>query len=425
MLLLAVVLVAVNLAATLLLAREGSAFDRRIRIQGDLGRLVALVTTLEEVDDASAQSILRESSTGFTRFALSRGPLSPPGAPEDPPVAQVISDALAGREVRALTGGGQAGDARTALTMVSVRLQGGIHAGEWLTSLVYPLPSGTAWQWKFGFFMPLVMTLGAALVVGGLSIRRMTQPLRDLARAARAAGRGDRRATVPEAGAREIREAASAFNDMQRRIEDHDRQRMRLLAALGHDLRTPITSLRIRTEMLEDAALRDPMIATLEEMTVMADDLLHFGAGAQTGEALQETALRALLARLCARPGATLAAGAEIRMAVRPVSLARALSNLIDNALRYGGQARVSLIRDGAEVVFRVEDAGPGIPEARLGDVVEPFVRGEESRSAETGGTGLGLAITRNIALAHGGALRLQNLPQGGLCAELRLPAGA
>jgi hypothetical protein len=121
----------------------------------------------------------------------------------------------------------------------------------------------------------------------------------------------------------------------------------------------------------------------------------------------------------------TLAAGAEIRMAVRPVSLARALSNLIDNALRYGGRARVSLIRDGAEVVFRVEDAGPGIPEARLGDVVEPFVRGEESRSAETGGTGLGLAITRNIALAHGGALRLQNLPQGGLCAELRLPAGA
>ncbi len=238
-------------------------------------------------------------------------------------------------------------------------------------------------------------------------------------------GRGDRRATVPEAGAREIREAASAFNDMQRRIEDHDRQRMRLLAALGHDLRTPITSLRIRTEMLEDAALRDPMIATLEEMTVMADDLLHFGAGAQTGEAPQETALRALLVRLCARLGATLAAGAEIRMAVRPVSLARALSNLIDNALRYGGQARVSLIRDGAEVVFRIEDAGPGIPEARLGDVVEPFVRGEESRSAETGGTGLGLAITRNIALAHGGALRLQNLPQGGLCAELRLPAGA
>ncbi len=157
--------------------------------------------------------------------------------------------------------------------------------------------------------------------------------------------RGDRDARVPEDGPREMRAAAAAFNDMQARIARFDAERMRTLAAVGHDLRTPLTSLRIRAEMLDEADAA-PMIRTLDEMTVMADGLVAYARGVAEAEPVQDVDLAALLARLCEDRGAPLAVDAPAIVRGRPVALGRAIGNLIDNALRYGGAARVRLSRD-------------------------------------------------------------------------------
>jgi signal transduction histidine kinase len=243
-----------------------------------------------------------------------------------------------------------------------------------------------------------------------------------LAEAAAAAGQGDRTIRLPEEGPRELRTAAAAFNDMQARIARFDAERMRTLAAVGHDLRTPITSLRIRAEMLDDDDLREPMVRTLDEMTVMADGLVAYAKGSRDTEDTQRMDLAPFLRRLCEERGAAFVAGAEVAVVGRPVALGRAIGNLIENALRYGQSATVRLDRDEREAILLVEDKGPGIPPERLEAVFEPFVRGEDSRSQETGGAGLGLSIARNIVLAHGGAIRLENAAEGGLRVSVRLP---
>ncbi len=227
---------------------------------------------------------------------------------------------------------------------------------------------------------------------------------------------------LPEEGPRELRAAASAFNDMQARIARFDAERMRTLAALGHDLRTPLTSLRIRAEMLDEDALSDGMVRTLDEMTVMADGLVAFAKGSRDAEEPQAIDLAPYLGRLCQERGATFEAQSEAVVQGRPVALGRALGNLINNAIRYGGAATVRLSRDGAQAVIAVEDRGPGITPERLEAVFEPFVRGEDSRSQETGGAGLGLSIARNIIAVHGSTIQLQNRAEGGLRAVVYFP---
>ena len=211
------------------------------------------------------------------------------------------------------------------------------------------------------FLIVLGLSLASVLGVALLYVRRLTRPLGDLAEAARAAGRGDRTARVAEDGPREMRDAAAAFNDMQGRIARFDAERMRTLAAVGHDLRTPITSLRIRAELLDEADAA-PMIRTLDEMTVMANGLVAYARGAGEAEAIESIDLALLLARLCEERGAGLKAEAAIAVMARPVALGRAIGNLIDNAVRYGGAARVRLSRDAGEAVIAIEDDGPGIP---------------------------------------------------------------
>lgn len=262
----------------------------------------------------------------------------------------------------------------------------------------------------------------AVLGVALFYVRRLTRPLGELANAARAAGRGDRSARVAEDGPREMRDAATAFNDMQGRIARFDAERMRTLAAVGHDMRTPITSLRIRAELL-DAADAAPMVRTLDEMTVMANGLVAYARGAGEAEAVEHFDLARLLARLCEERGADLKAEAAVAVMARPVALERAVGNLIDNAIRYGGGCRVRLSRDFDAAIITVEDDGPGIPPERLADMFEPFVRGDDSRSVETGGAGLGLSIARAIVTAHGGVIVLENRAEHGLRATIRLPS--
>lgn len=425
-LLLTAALLGGNLIAAILFAREGTSFDRAIRLQGDAHRLAALVEMLETSDPETARMLPAHSSTGFTRFSVDPAPLALVGTQRLPVHESDLAIELPYREIQ-IREGAHSGDtgARDPLLLVSVRLDQGVEAGNWLNALAYPLPSHRAWKWKIGFFAPLIASLIGTLAVGLLFIRRMTQPLRALAEAARVAGQGNRRARVTECGAIEFRNAAFAFNDMQRRIGEFEVERLRMLAALGHDLRTPITSLRIRAELLDDDTQREEMVRVLDEMAVMTEDLLHAAAAGASREPVQDGDLDALLAQLCAERGLSYSGAPGMELGLRPVAMRRAIGNLLDNAQRYAGGARVRLRRGPAAALIWIEDDGPGIEEDILRRVTEPFVRGEASRSSESGGVGLGLSIAQDIIRSHGGVLVLSNRNPHGLRAEIRLPLDA
>jgi signal transduction histidine kinase len=277
--------------------------------------------------------------------------------------------------------------------------------------------------------LTLVVLLGTVLVLSLVAVRWLTGPLSALATAAEELGKDIDRPPLPESGPLEVRRAARAFNTMQQRLSRFIADRTRILTAMSHDLKTPITRLRLRSEMLEDEALRGKIAKDLDEMQSMVTQTLDYLRHASSGEAVQPVDLGALIESLQADYRDT---GSEVEIegratlpyAGRPLALRRCLANLLDNAIRYGRRAVVR-VEDGAkEVTIRVLDEGPGIPDAELEQAFEPFFRGEASRSRETGGTGLGLGIARNIARAHGGELVLRNRPSGGLEAILSLPRG-
>lgn len=276
-------------------------------------------------------------------------------------------------------------------------------------------------------FMTLGLMLLTVFVLVWLIARMAIRPLTELARAADTLAVDLKRPPLPEAGPLEVRTAVRAFNAMQQRISTGIEERERFLAAVSHDLKTPVTRLRLRSEMLADPRLRERFARDLDEMQGMLDSALDFLHGRAADEAVQPLDLTALLESLVddyAEIGerVPLSAPESLRIQGRPQALRRALGNLVDNALKYGGQASVGveLARDGC--LIHVDDAGPGLPAEELARVFEPFYRLESSRSRETGGVGLGLAIVRQIARDHGGEVHLENRPAGGLRAVLWLP---
>jgi signal transduction histidine kinase len=235
---------------------------------------------------------------------------------------------------------------------------------------------------------------------------------------------------VPEDGPREVRELAVAFNGLRKRLGDLVTRRTRSLAAVSHDLRTPLTRLRLRLADVPSAELQRAMAADIDEMEQMIQATLSYLKGDETSEPKRPIDLVALVETLVdgARDqgrDAKLSAPAHLVVEARLVGLKRALGNLVGNALRFGTTVAVSVeARDGSAIVF-IDDNGPGIPADKLDAVLEPFVRLEESRNTETGGVGLGLTIASSIVEANGGSLRLSNRSEGGLRAEVRLPLSA
>lgn len=272
--------------------------------------------------------------------------------------------------------------------------------------------------------------IGFALSVGILAavIARMTmRPLKQLAQAATELGNNIERAPLPEQGATEIRQAAAAFNAMQLRIRHHIRQRSHILAAITHDLQTPLTRLRLRLEKVEDTELREKLISDLSAMQTMVREGLDLARSLDSTEAPQRLDLDSLIDSAAADAsdaGQPVSATAHTTASLmaRPVALRRCMTNLIDNAVKYGGLTKISAEREGRFAVIRIRDEGTGIPEAELEKVFDPFYRLEASRSRDTGGTGLGLTIARNIVEQHGGTLSLRNHPAGGLEVVLTLP---
>jgi signal transduction histidine kinase len=297
--------------------------------------------------------------------------------------------------------------------------------GRWLNARSVPTAPVPALARPYVAMLAILAVLLVAAV--SLGTRRATRPLAGLAEAAERLGRGEPVAPLPETGPEEVRRAVAAFNRMQERLSRFIADRTRLLAALGHDLRTPITSLRLRAELLDDEEAKQRIVETLDEMQRMVESTLAFAREEAQAEPVRETDLAALVEGTVEDLSelgldVRLVASEPVVARIRSAAVRRALRNLIENAVRYGKRARVGLVREGEEAVVRVDDDGPGIPVDKLEEVFEPFVRLDPSRSTETGGVGLGLAIARGIARAHGGEVSLLNRPEGGLRACLRLP---
>lgn len=276
----------------------------------------------------------------------------------------------------------------------------------------------------------LAIAVMAAIVglVAALAVRRLTTPLATLSAAAARIGKDVHAAPLSETGTIEVRQAARALNDMQSRLQLMIEGRTNMLAAISHDLRTELQLLRLRVEHLEPPDEREKLLGTIAGMEAMLAVTLAFARDEATTEPRRLTDIGALAGSIVddmADAGLAVildTPSAQVIAECQPTALRRALRNLIDNAIKYGKRAKVTLRSNAESVVITVDDEGPGIPDAELGRVLQPFYRLETSRSRETGGIGLGLAITASIAEAHGGELTLANLPTGGLNAMLTLP---
>jgi len=311
-------------------------------------------------------------------------------------------------------------------SVVPVRVAVALRDGTWLNfefTVIESLPLASP---RF-----LALTALSILAVFGLSVvalRRVTRPLDSLTRAAEALGRSGRTEALEETGASEVRRAARAFNEMQTRIRHLIEDRMQMVAAISHDLRTPITRLRLRAEFIEDPDQREKMLRDLDEMETMIKSTLALAREDANPEARNRIDLVSLL-QDCVEgmKAVTLeidpALGQQKALVeAQPIALKRAIGNLIENAVVYGRSARLRLTRSADAYQVIIEDEGPGIPEVELERVFRPFYRVEQSRNRESGGAGLGLAIARSVLRAQGGDIALENRKEGGLRAIITLP---
>ena len=296
--------------------------------------------------------------------------------------------------------------------------------GRWLHARQQPL---AAYQWwrLLRFSLPTSTLPVLAIVL--IFIYRTLRPIKALAEAAERVSRGERIEPLPIVGPSEAREVSAAFNLMQDKLTRFIDDRTRLLAAISHDFRTPITSLRLRAELVDDPQQRAAMTRTLDEMRVMVEQTLNFAQDDAAIEGTREVDLQAVLQEVVAEHhglgrDAALAPGPPMPYRARSVSLKRAVGNLVDNAVRHGGFARVRVLRQDTGIRIEIDDGGPGLAVDARDRVFEPFFQLDPARNHHGGGVGLGLSIARSCVRAHGGDVKLANLPGRGLRATINLP---
>jgi signal transduction histidine kinase len=291
-----------------------------------------------------------------------------------------------------------------------------------ITTFLRPSPP----SWPIQVIVAGAVALVTASLAAAVISRRIGRPLTRLAESAAEAARGGAAMRVPEEGPHDVRRAARAFNAMTDQVTRTMESQRQLLSAVGHDLRTPITAMRINTEFVEDAEIRQRLEANLEELQDLTEAVLSAARGVGWGQ-MRKIDLAALVESLCTdldEMGEPVSweAHAPAPYSCRSNEIRRALRNLIQNAIAYGKRARVSICDTALSYEIVVDDDGPGIPDKDCARVFEPFVRLEASRSAETGGSGLGLTLVKAIAEGHGGTVSLQNRSEGGLRVRLNLP---
>ncbi len=427
-------IVASALLTAALADREGRRTFAQVRAAHTADRVEQLVTALEAVPPEVRPTLAATLGRGMTaQFATQKA--------QDQEVDAELTSALtdefeADRPIVATVGTPadcvtQSADSATADTtdarscrLISLSLRDGTPLRLILRpqpEFSWSRPHSSRWM-LYAIFFPVCLALLAYVVA-----RMATRPLEDLAKAAARLGGDINRPPLVERGPVEVRDAAAAFNAMQARIRRYVEERSEMLAAIAHDLQTPLTRLRLRLEKVSDTELRDKLVDDMASMQSMIREGLDLATSVDAGGLMQLVDIDSLLSSVCADAAdaghnVTLTGQTRASIPAIPGALQRCLNNLIDNALKYGGYARVTAGREDRNIVIRVADGGPGIPEAQMERVFDPFYRLETSRSRESGGTGLGLTIARNIAHKHGGTLTLRNIPGGGLECLLALP---
>nr|BFD40531.1 HAMP domain-containing sensor histidine kinase [Pseudomonas sp. FFPRI_1] len=289
-----------------------------------------------------------------------------------------------------------------------------------------PYPRRPPRPWFGGPLVPLTFQFISLIIAAWYGAKLLSRPIQRLSDAAERLSEDLDSPPLEEVGPREARQAASTFNRMQKRIREQVQQRGRMLGAVSHDLRTPLSRLKLRLEQIEDSKLQGQMRQDLDDMIKMLDATLSYLHEQRTSEAEQWMDVQALAESLCENAqdqGADVQAqGHCAPLLVQPMALQSCLNNLLDNALRYAGQATLALEDHREHLLIRVIDHGPGIAADKREAVFEPFFRLEGSRNRNSGGVGLGMTIAREAAVRMGGQLRLEETPGGGLTAVLHLP---
>ena len=299
------------------------------------------------------------------------------------------------------------------VTAVSLRM----NDGSWLNFLTPTF--GVMPFWSSSIFLPTLGATLAVILISVFAVWRATAPLALFSRAAERLGRDVNAPAMAEKGPGEVRRAARSFNEMQGRLQSFVEDRTQMLAAISHDLRTPITRMKLRAEFVDDDEQRAKMLGDLDEMEAMIAATLSFARDDAANEERAQLDLAELLRTLCD----DYSGEKSVTYFGAPLALKRAFANLIGNAVKYGGAAKVSLAQNSNEIVVTIDDDGPGIPDGEREKVFTAFYRLDHSRSRETGGVGLGLAVVRSIVRAHGGEVTLSNRDGGGLRATVTLPS--
>lgn len=453
--LIGLMLLALLLSQVLFYLINNSERDRTLRsVRQDefLARADAVARLVQATGETVHPEVLRASATSLSRYWLT------PAPPEDPVAWQNLARNELLRAVPSARAGGThdgefvpnprisdgdlpvskqphwvdppPGGRRNEARMLDLEKWNGfgyatiVRPGLWLNA-VYAKPELV--ESPFRYYVSLAITALLLSLVAVLVARRVGRPLQRLTESAERIGRGEDVPPVPEEGADDVRRTAAAFNRMQSRLRRFVEDRTRMIAAISHDLRTPVTSLRLRAEFISDPETKEKMVATLDEMQAMTEATLAFAREDSGTEPSRTLDMDALLESVCddlAELGwdVSFADGGRIPWRCRPDSLRRALRNVIENAVRYGERARVRLALGEGALEIQVDDDGPGMPEEDFERVFAPFVRLEHSRNRDTGGVGLGLAIARSILRSHGGDVTLANRPEGGLRVTLSLP---
>jgi len=436
-LLIVVAFLAAQAIGVWIFADERGAAIRAAQRYETVERAAAVVQALDQAPRESRESILAAVNSRLVRFSVGDAPLVTWGQPDLVPVEG--SGDIRATEVTVSPHDGRPAEPPAAFVWLHDRMRAAgvapvefrisvpLGDGDWLNvSAQFQRPDLQAPPALLGATLLSLVLVIAALWYG---LGRITRPLRQLADAADGFGIDAPAPEMPRSGPREVQALSDALERMHGRLIAMVKDRTRMLAALGHDLRSPITALRVRAEMVDDDETRERMAATLDEMQEMVDSTLAYARGVSTDQPMEEIDLAGLVHGLAEElsetgPEISVEALVPVHGQIRHIAMRRALRNLMENAQRYGAGAQVTVRQTSRAAEILIEDQGPGIPEADLEKVFDPFTRLETSRSRETGGIGLGLPITRSILRAHGGDVTLANRPDGGLRAAVRIPSG-
>ncbi|ATE60759.1 ATP-binding protein [Thauera sinica] len=407
----------------MLFAGERERVGRAALLAGIAQEIATAADVLDRMPAAERERWIDEFGRRRLRFALREPGEMPPTEQSGNPLLQALRDAMPERTVslHRIERHGMPHPMLAASvgladgTALLVRLPG------------FPPPPGLRLPPPDRLLAALLALIGGVSLLAWIAVRLATRPLSRMAAAARAIGEDPERAPMDTAGPTEVAQAAVAFNQMQQRIREHVAERTRILAAISHDLQTPITRLRLRAEMVDDDTLRARIQSDLDAMQALVREGLDYARSLDERQPAQPIDLEGLLSALRADAEdmgweVSLAGSARHACPGQPTALRRALWNLIENGVKFGQRVAIALRESADGFEIRIRDNGPGLPESELEKVFEPFYRTESSRSRETGGTGLGLAIARNLLRAQRGDVRLRNHPEGGLEAVVTLP---